>query len=264
MATSSAVVYYFEYICNTCTTTRVHRITLLTRTCTCIVLYVRVFCFCVFEMVPFVVGWSFYFFVPPSLAQCLSPHQCSTRTCPNGIRVRWQIWLPVSAVYMTSLSLWPVLATRFPLLCNLNVRQLELHRITLLTRFVFCCCCVFESVSFWLFLVGWSSSPFSLFCTLFFVVFNTASAFNSDVSKWNTGVVTNMQSSKCLSSSLWPRLPLFNFWMYNNNSSFIGSHFSHTFCFFCVCVFETAIFCCCLCGGLAFPFLCLTFSCSVL
>ena len=49
---------------------------------------------------------------------------------------------------------------------------------------------------------------------LFFVapslaVFWVAAAFNQDVSKWNTGAVTNMGSSKCtLSPSLWPRLPL--------------------------------------------------------
>ena len=40
-------------------------------------------------------------------------------------------------------------------------------------------------------------------------VFYYASAFNSDVSKWNTGAVTNMAYSKCtLSPSLWPRLSL--------------------------------------------------------
>ena len=48
-------------------------------------------------------------------------------------------------------------------------------------------------------------APFSLRA-----VFNEASAFNQDVSKWNTGVVTNMMYSKCTRSpSLWPRrLPL--------------------------------------------------------
>ena len=41
-------------------------------------------------------------------------------------------------------------------------------------------------------------------CT--FAVFHFASAFNSDVSNWNTGAVTNMDSSKCnLSPSPWPR-----------------------------------------------------------
>jgi surface protein len=41
-------------------------------------------------------------------------------------------------------------------------------------------------------------------------VFLSASKFNQDVSKWNTGAVTAMEQSKCtLSPSLWPRrLPL--------------------------------------------------------
>ena len=48
-------------------------------------------------------------------------------------------------------------------------------------------------------------APFSLLA-----VFNGASAFNQDVSKWNTGAVTSMAGSKCtVSPSLWPRrLPL--------------------------------------------------------
>jgi len=41
-------------------------------------------------------------------------------------------------------------------------------------------------------------APFSLLA-----VFGSATAFNQDVSTWNTGAVTNMESSKCtLSSSL--------------------------------------------------------------
>ena len=40
-------------------------------------------------------------------------------------------------------------------------------------------------------------------------VFEQASVFNQDLSKWNTGAVTTMAGSKCtLSPSLWPRLPL--------------------------------------------------------
>jgi surface protein len=48
-------------------------------------------------------------------------------------------------------------------------------------------------------------APFSLLA-----VFQYASAFNQDVSTWNTGAVTTMVSSKCtLSPSLLPRrLPL--------------------------------------------------------
>jgi surface protein len=78
-------------------------------------------------------------------------------------------------------------ATPFPLLCFLNIRQFEFHRITL-TRFV-------------IFVVDWSF--FSLFHPLLLAVFARASVFNQDVSKWNTGAVTNMGYSKCtLSLSL--------------------------------------------------------------
>ena len=56
-------------------------------------------------------------------------------------------------------------------------------------------------VWFYLFFVA----PFSLLA-----VFHEASAFNQDVSTWNTGAVITMAASKCtLSLSLWPRrLPL--------------------------------------------------------
>ena len=59
-------------------------------------------------------------------------------------------------------------------------------------------------------------------------MFYQASAFNQDVSKWNMGAVTIMQSSKCTLS------------LYDN-SSFIGSHFSHVLLFL-VCVFDTVPF----------------------
>ena len=46
-------------------------------------------------------------------------------------------------------------------------------------------------------------APFSLFA-----VFSAAYAFNQDVSTWNTGAVTTMESSKCtLSSSLLATAP---------------------------------------------------------
>ena len=60
--------------------------------------------------------------------------------------------------------------------------------------------------------VWWVWSFSFLCCTLLslLAVFYYASAFNQDVSTWNTGVVTNMVQSKCTRSpSLWPRrLPL--------------------------------------------------------
>ncbi len=87
----------------------------------------------------------------------------------------------------------------------LEDRRLEFHRITILRRFVLLCC-VLEQGAFFVVCGGLVS--------LFFVapsvaVFAYASAFNQDVSKWNTGAVTTMNGSKCtLSPSLWPRLPL--------------------------------------------------------
>jgi surface protein len=57
------------------------------------------------------------------------------------------------------------------------IRQLEVRRVTILTRF---------GLSFFF------DAPFSLLA-----VFNGASAFNQDVSKWITGAVTTMERSKC-------------------------------------------------------------------
>ena len=97
-------------------------------------------------------------------------------------------------------SPWP----RLPLLCLLNIRQLECHRITLLTRFVIF---VFVFLTRYLFCCLWWVGLFFVAPSL--AVFFSASAFNQDVSKWNTGAVTDMYHSKCtLSPSLWPRLPL--------------------------------------------------------
>ena len=77
------------------------------------------------------------------------------------------------------------------------IRQLEVRRVTSLTRvvLVFGCglkrdlvvvVCVVGLV--FLFFVA----PFSLLA-----VFYSASAFNQDVSNWNTGAVTTMKQSKC-------------------------------------------------------------------
>ena len=80
-----------------------------------------------------------------------------------------------------------------------NIRQLEFHRITILTRFIILFC-VFETAPFLLFVVGWS---FLFFVANSLAVFQSASVFNQDVSKWNTGAVTTMENSKCtLSLSL--------------------------------------------------------------
>jgi surface protein len=90
--------------------------------------------------------------------------------------------------------------------CVFEYTTLEFHRITILTRFV---TFLFWNGTFFVVCGGlWSFfsllHPFSLLA-----VFYGASAFNSDVSKWNTGAVTDMDTSKyTLSPSLcWPRLP---------------------------------------------------------
>ena len=87
-------------------------------------------------------------------------------------------------------------------------------------------------------------------------MFNKASAFNQDVSNWNTGAVTNMYQSKCtLSPSLWPRLPLL--FCLNVRQlefhSFIADHNSDTFCCF-VFVFMKRYSFVVVCGGLVFLF----------
>jgi surface protein len=62
-----------------------------------------------------------------------------------------------------------------------------------------CCCCLCGGFGLSLFFVA----PFSLLA-----VFEGASAFNQDVSTWNTGAVTNMRYSKCtLSPSLLATAP---------------------------------------------------------
>ena len=108
-------------------------------------------------------------------------------------------------------SLWP---RRLPLWCVVEyIRQLEVRRVTSLTRvvLVFGCglkrdlvvvVCVVGLV--FLFFVA----PFSLLA-----VFYAASAFNQDVSNWNTGAVTNMQLSKySLSPSLLATAPSVVVW----------------------------------------------------
>ena len=106
-------------------------------------------------------------------------------------------------MYSLSLPLcWP---RRLPLWCVVEyIRQLEVRRGTSLTRVVLVFGC------------GLKRDPVDVVCvvgfglSLFFVapfsllaVFKGASAFNQNVSTWNTGAVTSMASSKCtLSSSL--------------------------------------------------------------
>ena len=203
-----------------------HRITILTR--------VVIFCFSVFETEPF---WSlcgglfFLCFVAPSLAVFFGAYafnQDVSKWNTGAVKSMQQ------SKCTLSLSLWP----RLPLLCCLNVRQLEFHRITILTRLVVLFC-VFETVPFLLFVVG---LVFLFFVAPSLAVFNSASAFNQDVSKWNTGAVTRMDASKCtLSPSLWPCLPLCVYLNIRQLEFYLITILTHFVLF--VFVFETETFC---------------------
>ena len=118
---------------------------------------------------------------------------------PYGVIGDWDV-SAVTTMEKSKCTLSPSLWPRLLLLCLLNIRQLEFHRITLLTRFVLLFC-GFKTVPFLLFVVGCS-----FFVSTSLAVFDRAYVFNSDVSKWNTGAVTTMYQSKCtLSPSPWPR-----------------------------------------------------------
>ena len=88
------------------------------------------------------------------------------------------------------------------------MRQLEVRRVTEVSHvlyFFFVCGLKRDLVV--VVCVWWVRSFFSLLHPSLFLlaVFGSASAFNQDVSKWNTGAVTIMECGKCtLSPSLWP------------------------------------------------------------
>ena len=100
------------------------------------------------------------------------------------------------------------------------------------------------------------------FVALSLAVFNSASAFNQDVSKWNTGAVTSMRASKCTLSSLSVATPSAVVYFEYSTSRVSSDHNSHTICYFWFCVFETVSYCWLWWVGLSF--LCCTLSCSVL
>ena len=164
-------------------------------------------------------------------------------------------------------SPWP----RFPLLCLLNIQQLEYHRITILTRFVIF---VFGFLKRYLSCGLWWVGLSFICCTLSYsliAVFQSATAFNSDVSKWNTGAVTNMQGSECtLSLSLhlcghgaFRCGVLLN--IYDTSMRFVGSQVSQVLVLF-FCGFETGPFVVVFVVGLVFLFFLLhpfLSSCSV-
>ena len=103
-------------------------------------------------------------------------------------------------------------------------------------------------------------APFSLLA-----VFEFASAFNQNVSTWNTGAVTTMEKSKCtrsLSPSLCGHGAFRRGVLLSKGWS---GHKSHTCCFWLW--FETVPCCCCLCDGFGLSFLCgfgLSFLCCTL
>jgi surface protein len=75
-------------------------------------------------------------------------------------------------------------------------------------------------------------------------VFGAAKAFNSDVSKWNTGAVRDMALSKCnLSLSFCGHA--FHYCVFEINFSTLSDHNSHTFCLFLV-LERYFCFCCAL------------------
>ena len=124
-------------------------------------------------------------------------------------------------------SLWP----RLPLLCFEYTTSRGSSGHNSHTYFVLLCC-VFETVPCCCCL--WWVGLFLFFVAPSFAVFESASVFNQDVSKWNTGAVTTIDGSKCtLSPSLWPRLPLLCFEYTTTRIS--SDHNSHTFCSFVLC-----------------------------
>ena len=101
------------------------------------------------------------------------------------------------------------------------------------TFFYYCFCVLFETKLFFCFVCG--VSVFFFFVASSLAVFQLASVFNQDVSKWNTSAVTSMCASKCnLSPSLWPRLLLLCFLNFEYTPIRVSSdHNSHTFYYFC-------------------------------
>jgi surface protein len=94
---------------------------------------------------------------------------------------------------------------------------------------------------------------FLFFVALFslLAVFYEAKKFNQDVSKWNTGTVTDMSYSKCtLSPSLWPRrLPFCGVYLRQLEVCRVTS-LSHVFVLFVfICGFGVSFLCCTLLSG---------------
>ena len=144
------------------------------------------------------VGWSFLFFVTPSLAVFLHAKG-------NSDVSKWNTGA-VTTMYGSKCTRSPSLWPRLPLLWMLNIRQNSSFIGSHFSHVLFVLLLCFSNGT--VFCGLWWVGLFYLCCTLL-AVFYKASAFNQDVSKWNTGAVTIMHASKCtVSPSLWPRLPL--------------------------------------------------------
>ena len=176
MATPSIVVYLNKR------QLEFHLITILTP---------HTFCYFVFGTVLFCCLWwvvvLWFLFLCVYLLhhhlQCFISHLSSIQTCLNGIRGRWQIWVPVSVLSL------PLCGHAFRCCVFKYTTTRVFHLITILTRSGF----------FW-FLERYFFVLFFLFLcwTPSSAVFEEAYVFNQDVSKWNTGAVTTMSNSKCL------------------------------------------------------------------
>ena len=138
-------------------------------------------------------GWSFLLFVAPSLAVFRFASKF------NSDVSKWNTGA-VTSMSGSKCALSPSLWPRLPLLCILNIRHFEFHRITILTRFVFFVV-VFLNGTCTIFVVC-GGLVFLFFVAPSLAVFYQASDFNQDVSKWNTGAVTTMSYSKCTLSVL--------------------------------------------------------------
>jgi len=154
-----------------------------------------------------------------------------------------------------------------------DIRHLEVRRVTRLTCVVLVFGCGLKrDLVVVVFVVGGGFGfGLSFLCCFFLLaVFREASAFNQDVSKWNTGAVTIMRQSKCtLSLPLcWPRhLPL---WCVVEDIRQLEvrrvTRLTRVVLVF-GCGLKREPCCCCLCWWVwSFSFLCCTLlsSCSVL
>ena len=147
------------------------------------------------------VGWSFLFFVAPSLAVFAFASKFNTDVS------KWDTGA-VTNMGGSKCTLFLSLSVATPsavvLFLYTTTRDSSDHNSHTFCSFYFC---VFKRYSLSWFVVGWFFLFFVALSSL--AVFREASAFNQDVSKWNTGAVTTMYHSKCTRfSSLWPRLPL--------------------------------------------------------